>query len=137
MTTEYALDARLKADTTSVGTLGLCELLLMNDARFPWLLLVPRRAGVREIIDLAGGDQQALLSEIVLASNALKSATGCHKLNVAALGNVVPQLHVHVIGRFSDDPAWPRPVWGVGEAVAYETAARDKLVRRLIAVLPA
>jgi diadenosine tetraphosphate (Ap4A) HIT family hydrolase len=137
MTMEFALDPRLDAGTTLVKTLGLSELRLMNDARFPWLLLVPRRGGVREIIDLAEGDRQTLLEEIALASQALKATTGCHNLNVAALGNVVPQLHVHVIGRFPDDPAWPRPVWGVGEAVAYDVSARDKLTHRLIAALPA
>lgn len=134
---EFALDPRLEAGTTLVKTLGLSELRLMDDIRFPWLLLVPRRDGVREIIDLAEGDRQTLLQEIAMASHALKAVTGCHNLNVAALGNVVPQLHVHVIGRFPDDPAWPRPVWGYGKAVAYDASARDKFTKRLVAALPA
>ena len=92
----------------------------MNDARFPWLLLVPRRAGMTEIIDLAGPDRTALFEEIVAVSTALRAATGCDKLNVAALGNSVAQLHVHVIARFHGDAAWPKPVWGSGAAVAYD-----------------
>jgi diadenosine tetraphosphate (Ap4A) HIT family hydrolase len=85
----------------------------MNDRAYPWLILVPRRPGMREIIDLEAGDQQALLGEIAKASRAIRKALKPEKLNVAALGNVVAQLHVHVIGRFIDDPAWPRPIWGV------------------------
>jgi diadenosine tetraphosphate (Ap4A) HIT family hydrolase len=85
----------------------------MNDRAYPWLILVPRRNGVREIIDLSSADQALLLREIGQASRAIKKALKPEKLNVAALGNVVPQLHVHVIARFTDDPAWPRPIWGV------------------------
>jgi diadenosine tetraphosphate (Ap4A) HIT family hydrolase len=108
----------------------------MNDARFPWCLLVPRRIGASELIDLNGADRLVLLDEVAGVSKALKTATLCDKLNVAALGNMVPQLHVHVIARFAKDAAWPRPVWGAGAAVAYDPAERDRLVERLNAVLP-
>jgi diadenosine tetraphosphate (Ap4A) HIT family hydrolase len=125
--TGFALDPTLAADTVAVGDLGLSTLLLARDARFPWLILVPRRPGMVEIIDLAPADRALLLDEIAAVSEALRSVTGCDKLNVAALGNQVRQLHVHVIARFRTDPAWPRPVWGSGEPVAYEAAARDRL----------
>jgi diadenosine tetraphosphate (Ap4A) HIT family hydrolase len=85
----------------------------MNDRAYPWLILVPRRTGKRDLIDLSTADQAVLMGEIGQASRALKKALKPEKLNVAALGNVVAQLHIHVIGRFTDDPAWPRPIWGV------------------------
>lgn len=108
----FALDPRLAADTFALGDLSLCRALLMNDARWPWLILVPRRAGVRELIELSDADRHALTEEISLASRALQGGCRPEKLNVAALGNVVEQLHVHVIARRRDDPAWPAPVWG-------------------------
>ena len=111
--TDFELDSRLDADTLLLADWPLCRVLRFNDAAYPWLVLVPRRKGVREIIDLDPADQQTLLGEIGRASRVLKKALKPEKLNVAALGNVVPQLHVHVIARFTDDPAWPRPVWGV------------------------
>lgn len=129
--TDFALDPTLATDTTSVGDLGLSSLLLARDARFPWLILVPRRAGLVEIIDLAPTDRAILMDEITAVSQALRATTGCDKLNVAALGNQVRQLHVHVIARFHGDPAWPRPIWGSGAPVAYEAAARDRLVAQL------
>jgi diadenosine tetraphosphate (Ap4A) HIT family hydrolase len=91
----------------------------MNDADFPWLLLVPRRAGVSEIIDL-GPEQSMLMDEIALASRALKDETHCDKLNVAAIGNIVPQLHIHIVARRKDDPLWPKPVWGAARRVGAE-----------------
>ena len=133
---EFLLDPRLAADTTAVAELELCTLRLSKDARFPWLILVPKRAGMAEIIDLDAMDRAILLDEIVLVSEALRAATRCHKLNVAALGNQVRQLHIHVIARFEGDAAWPRPVWGAGEPVAYEAAARDRLVAALRETLP-
>jgi diadenosine tetraphosphate (Ap4A) HIT family hydrolase len=129
--TDFALDPTLATDTTPVGDLGLSALLLARDARFPWLILVPRRAGLVEIIDLAPTDRAILMDEITAVSQALRATTGCDKLNVAALGNQVRQLHVHVIARFHGDPAWPRPIWGSGAPVAYEAAARDRLVAQL------
>ncbi|HET7714300.1 MAG TPA: HIT family protein [Bauldia sp.] len=129
--TDFLLDPKLEADTVPVADLALSALRLANDARFPWLILVPRRADVSEIIDLADMDRAILFDEIVLVSRILKTVTGCHKLNVAALGNQVRQLHVHVIARLTDDPAWPRPVWGSGEAIAYEPARRDRLIAKV------
>jgi diadenosine tetraphosphate (Ap4A) HIT family hydrolase len=133
---DFVLDPRLEGDTLPVGDLALSTLRLAKDARFPWLILVPKRAGTAEIIDLDAMDRAVLLDEVVLVSEALRSATRCHKLNVAALGNQVRQLHVHIIARFEADAAWPGPVWGAGEAVAYEPAARDRLVTTLRDNLP-
>ena len=133
---DFTLDPRLAADTVPVTDLALSTLLLARDARFPWLILVPQRADVAEIIDLDEMDRAVLFDEIVLVSEALRAITDCHKLNVAALGNQVRQLHVHVIARFPVDPAWPGPVWGSGEAVAYERAARDRLLDQLRRSLP-
>jgi len=133
----FILDARLAADSVAVQSLPLCDLRLMNDARFPWLLLIPRRAGASEIVDLQEADRLMLFEEITFVSIALRTATVCHKLNVAAIGNIVPQLHVHVVARFRQDAVWPQPVWGFGETVAYEEAARDRLVARIRAALPA
>lgn len=133
---QYVLDPTLAADTVALADLDLCTVRLAKDARFPWLILVPRRPGMAEIIDLGDMDRAVLFDEILLASRVLKAATGCDKLNVAALGNQVRQLHVHVIARFAGDAAWPRPVWGVGEPVAYEAAARDRLMVRLRESLP-
>jgi diadenosine tetraphosphate (Ap4A) HIT family hydrolase len=132
----FSLDPGIARLTTPVAALGLSELLLMEDSRFPWLLLVPRRAGIAEIVDLDAGERATLMEEIATVSAALKGATDCDKLNVAAIGNVVSQLHVHVVARFRSDPAWPRPVWGFGEAVAYAADRRDKLTRRIRALLP-
>jgi len=115
----FVLDARLCADTVPVGELDLCRVLLMNDARFPWLILVPRRAGTCELIDLPVSVQQRLLVETNRCAHALHALFKPHKLNIAMLGNMVPQLHVHVIARFSDDEAWPQPVWGAGEPRRY------------------
>ena len=133
---DFLLDPRLDADTTAVAELELCTLRLARDARFPWLILVPKRAGMAEMIDLEAMDRAILFDEIMLVSRALQVATRCHKLNVAALGNQVRQLHVHVIARFETDAAWPRPVWGTGEPVAYEPAARDRLIAALRETLP-
>jgi diadenosine tetraphosphate (Ap4A) HIT family hydrolase len=132
----FTLDSRLEADTTAVTDLALCVLRLSKDARFPWLILVPRRPDMAEIIDLEAMDRAILFDEIVLVSEALRTVTRCQKLNVAALGNQVRQLHVHVIARFETDAAWPRPVWGAGEPVAYEAPARDRLVAALRETLP-
>jgi len=128
----FAIDPRLAADTHAVGALPFSELLLMDDARFPWVILVPRIAGARELIDLDEGDQRLLLGEIDHVARALETLLHPDKLNIAALGNVVPQLHVHVIARFTSDAAWPNPVWGRGERVAYggrERAARIAMLR--------
>ncbi len=135
MSEAFTLDPRLAADSTPVTNLGLCDLRLMNDARFAWLLLVPRRPGMAEIIDMEKPDRALLFEEIVAVMTALKATTRCDKLNVAAFGNRVRQLHVHVIARFQSDGAWPNPVWGAGAAVAYDEARRDRLIADLAAAL--
>jgi diadenosine tetraphosphate (Ap4A) HIT family hydrolase len=127
----FGLDERLAGSTARVADLALSRLLLADDATYPWLILVPRRAGIVEVVDLARDDRIALLDEIAAVSEALRATTGCHKLNVAALGNAVPQLHVHVIARFRDDPAWPGPIGGAAPPTAREPAVRDALVEAL------
>lgn len=136
----FVLDARLAADTHEIGELGLCRALLMDDARFAWLILVPRIAGARELIDLDAGDQQVLLAEVVRVGRALESLVQPDKLNIAALGNVVPQLHVHVIARHTGDAAWPQPVWGFGTREPCDAADRDAriaAIRTALAMRPA
>ena len=124
----FELDPRLAADTHRVGDLALSRVLLFDDARFPWLVLVPRQAGLRDLIDLAHDDQHQLLDEVNRCAHVLHALDKPDKLNIAALGNVVAQLHVHVIARYVSDAAWPRPVWNVGERVAFDA---DALQRRL------
>jgi diadenosine tetraphosphate (Ap4A) HIT family hydrolase len=127
----FALHPRLAADTFTVGDFPLCRLLLMNDARYPWFVLVPRRDGVREIYLLDERDQQQLLRESSLLSRALMDAFAGEKLNVAALGNVAPQLHLHHIVRYAADAAWPRPIWGQHPALPYDDAARERRIAAL------
>jgi diadenosine tetraphosphate (Ap4A) HIT family hydrolase len=110
--TEFTLHERLEADAIEVARWPLSLVLLMNARQWPWLILVPRRPAIREIYELSEADQQLLMSEVVRASKTLAQLVRPEKINVAALGNAVPQLHVHVIARFADDPAWPKPVWG-------------------------
>ena len=116
---DFILDSRLEADTYLVGELILNRVLLMDDARFPWVILVPKRSNIREIIDLELRDRAMLYRETEAVMAAMKRLFSPTKLNVAALGNIVPQLHMHVIARFDDDQAWPKPVWAVGEKVLY------------------
>ncbi|MBX3504618.1 MAG: HIT domain-containing protein [Parvibaculum sp.] len=127
----FELHERLAADTFLVTDLALCRVLLMNDRRFPWLILVPRRPGLRDFDDVAGAEKADFHAEIDLASAVLREATGAEKMNVAALGNMVPQLHVHVIARFSGDAAWPSPVWGVGQVEPYGADDARSLGERL------
>jgi diadenosine tetraphosphate (Ap4A) HIT family hydrolase len=117
--TAFALHPQLAQDTVAIGDLALSRLLLNRDANYPWLLLVPRRPGLTEIVDLDATAQAQLMAEIADVSAALREITQCDKLNVAALGNMVPQLHVHIIARRKSDVAWPRPVWGVAPTLAY------------------
>jgi diadenosine tetraphosphate (Ap4A) HIT family hydrolase len=131
----FALDPRLAMDTHVVGNLEFSRVLLMDDARFPWLILVPRRAGLRDLIDLPRDDQHLLQDEIDRCARVLHALERPDKLNVAALGNVVAQLHVHVIARFVHDAAWPRPVWGVGERTPYSATALDARMTSLRAAL--
>jgi diadenosine tetraphosphate (Ap4A) HIT family hydrolase len=128
---DWSLHPQLARDTLNIGDLPLSRVLIINDANYPWLLLVPRRADVSEITDLDEVEQAQLMTEITRAARALKTVTACDKLNIAALGNVVPQLHVHVIARHQGDAAWPRPVWGVVPAVPYDKAEFDPFVSAL------
>lgn len=122
MADSFQLDPAFAATSVALGSLGLCEARLQNDARYPWIVLIPRAPSAREIEDLHPLNRARLLDEIVLAGDAVRAVgqalgVAVEKLNVGALGNVTPQLHVHVVGRRADDPAWPGPVWGNGEAV--------------------
>ncbi len=116
----WSLHPQLKQDTIDIGDLPLSKVLVIKDANYPWLLLVPRRAEVKEIIDLDDVEQAQLTTEVSRVARALKDISKCDKLNIAALGNVVPQLHVHVIARRTTDAAWPRPVWGVVPPIAHD-----------------
>lgn len=127
----WSLHAQLAADTHHVASLPVSDLLLMDDAQYPWLILVPRVPGAIEWIDLPPGDAHALLEEVTLAGRLLRALHAPDKLNVAALGNVVAQLHVHVVARFANDPAWPRPVWGAVPARRHDG---DALHARLVAL---
>jgi diadenosine tetraphosphate (Ap4A) HIT family hydrolase len=107
----WSLHPQLLADTSAVGDLPLSQLRAINDADYPWLILVPRRSGITEIEQLAE-EAGLLMSEIIRVSRVLKDLTACDKLNIAAIGNVVRQLHVHIVGRRHNDPLWPKPIWG-------------------------
>ena len=130
MPAAWSLHSRLKEDTIDIGDLPLCKVLVIKDANYPWLLLVPRREAV-EIIDLDEVEQAQLMTEVSRVARALKDITKCDKLNIAALGNVVPQLHVHVIARRTSDPAWPRPVWGVMPPLAHDAAEVQNFISAL------
>ena len=136
MSKPFVLDSVIAADTTPVVSLPLCELRLMKDSNYPWLLLIPRRAGMIEMIDLAPADRAVLIEEIALASEALRANVPCDKLNVAALGNAVRQLHIHVVARRIGDVSWPRTIWGARPHRPYDPDAQADLVARLKAALP-
>ena len=131
----WSIDPQLARDSMPLGNLPLCQVRLMNDANYPWLILVPRLPGIIELIDLEENAQIQLLGEIAKVARALKSVTECDKLNIAALGNQVPQLHVHVIARRRNDAAWPKPVWGIKPALVYEADRREMLLNSLRALL--
>ena len=124
----FALDERLARDTFVVGDMPLCRVLLMNDSRWPWLVLVPRREGAVELTDLDGTDRTVLIEEAAQAAALLKSHAGALKINLGALGNIVRQLHLHVMARTVGDPAWPGPVWGHGTAAPYRQAQARALI---------
>lgn len=127
----FRLDPQLEKDTVLVAEWHLCQVRLMNDSRYPWAILIPKVEGVSEIHQLADEQQQLLLGESVRLSKALEQLFAPHKLNVAALGNMVRQLHIHHIVRFEDDASFPRPVWGIGDAVPYEAEALNETVNGL------
>jgi diadenosine tetraphosphate (Ap4A) HIT family hydrolase len=127
----FLLAAPLAGDTIFVADWALSQVLLMNDVRYPWLILVPRKAGLVELDDLAAGDRATLMEEIARAGQVLKKISRAAKINVGALGNIVPQLHVHIVARGPGDEAWPGPVWGQGERVPYEPDASQALLNQL------
>ena len=127
----FELDSRLHNDTYFVCDLTLCRVLLMNDKQFPWLILVPMRNNIAEIIDLPEQEQQTLLAESAKVSKVLQQVFSPYKLNVGALGNVVRQLHVHHVARFENDVAWPKPVWGNQAPVAFDDAEASAILSTL------
>ena len=127
----FVLHEQLQADTLPVGRLSLSRLRLMNDATYPWLILVPERTAVSELFDLDATDRAALIEEVALVSRALTAMLQPDKLNVAAIGNIVPQLHVHLVARFRSDPVWPAPVWGRTPPHPYTPAAAAEWRARL------
>lgn len=137
MTSSFALDPRLAADTIPVGELPLCAVLLLDDARFPWFVLVPRRVGASELTDLDEADANLLIGEIRTTVRVLTELARPDKVNIGALGNQVGQLHVHVVARFRSDPAWPGPVWGFGTRAPYPPHASSLLAERAAALFTA
>jgi diadenosine tetraphosphate (Ap4A) HIT family hydrolase len=133
----FALDPHLEADTIPVGGLALSAVLLLDDSRFPWLVLVPRRPGLTEITDLAEEDAAALMGELRLAARVMGELSRPDKINIGALGNLVPRLHLHVVGRFRSDPAWPGPVWGFGTRLPYPAHAAAALAERAASLFAA
>lgn len=128
---DFELHPQLAADSLAVTDLALCAVRLVNDRTYPWLLLVPRRPGLVDLTDLEASDRARLFDEIHVAAEALKTTGPCDKLNVASLGNQVPQLHIHIIVRRTDDAAWPKPVWGVAGPVAYAPAEAERMISSL------
>lgn len=128
---DWSLHPQLKQDTIDIGDLPLSKVLVIKDANYPWLLLVPRRVETKEIIDLDEVEQAQLTTEVSRAARALKEITKCDKLNIAALGNVVPQLHVHVIARRTSDAAWPRPVWGAVPPIPHDAEEVQQFISAL------
>lgn len=133
----FELHPRLAADCIVLGDFPLCRLLLMNDRQYPWFILVPRRSGVREIFQLDETDQALFWHESALLSKAVMQAFNGHKLNVAVLGNMVPQLHIHHVVRYEGDPAWPAPVWGKLPALPYDKAGTQARSSALLSLLAA
>ncbi|MGC3873719.1 HIT domain-containing protein [Halomonas sp. GXIMD04776] len=131
---DFTLHPRLAADTYQLTDLPLCQVRLMNDARFPWLILIPRRAAIREVYELDENDQARLWQETTVLGRGMQQLLGGDKLNLATLGNQVAQLHVHVILRRQNDEAWPAPVWGMGTPQVYTQAALNEMRHRLLAL---
>ncbi len=123
----FKIHPQLENDCLNLGKLDLCQLLLMNDSRYPWFILVPQRSEITEIYQLSETDQTQLNKESVYLSQKLAQVFSANKINIAALGNVVPQLHIHLIVRYKEDHAWPAPVWGVGDTIKYEQVELDQI----------
>lgn len=132
---DFTLDPQLERDSLLIMKLGLCQLRLIEDSRWPWLILVPQRRDIVEIFDLTPLDQTMLTFETAIAAKALKQTSGCQKINTGALGNRVRQFHLHVIARSDGDAAWPGPVWGHGQAVPWEGNSRTVFVDKLLRAL--
>ncbi len=132
---DFILHSKLAADTFEVLSLKVSQLLLMNDARYPWLILVPEVSDMRDLHNLSAKQYHSVTQEIAQVSKVLESVTQAHKMNVGALGNMVPQLHIHIIARQTNDAAWPAPVWGVGEAQPYSQDAAKTLVQQIASKL--
>ncbi|NVJ98931.1 MAG: HIT domain-containing protein [Alphaproteobacteria bacterium] len=132
---DFTLHPQLAKDTVFVAKLPLCRVLLMQDSTYPWVVLVPERGNVREMHQLDESDQQQLMREITMVAERLEVLFEADKMNVAALGNMVPQLHVHIVARYQDDPAWPGPIWGVVPAQLYGPAVLDDMVEKVASVL--
>jgi diadenosine tetraphosphate (Ap4A) HIT family hydrolase len=132
----FELHPKLQTDCIYIGRFELCRLLLMNDSRYPWFILVPEREGITEIYQMSEAEQALLLRESSQLARLLAEAFAAHKMNIAAIGNVVPQLHVHHIVRYRDDAAWPAPVWGKFDALPYELADLARVLTRLKTGLP-
>lgn len=135
--TAFRLHPQLHEDTIHLGDFPLCQLLLLKNATLPWYILVPMLPGLREIHDLSRAHQHQLVDESSQLAMLMQQLHSPSKLNIAALGNMVPQLHLHHIARYESDPAWPGPVWGNLPAAAYDEAALEQLVERLHAHMPA
>lgn len=135
MTRDFRLASRLAADSLFLVDWPLCQVRLMDDARFPWLILVPRRPGLEEWTELGAKDSAQLAQEIGKAGQALARMFAPTKLNVGALGNIVRQMHVHVIARFETDAAWPGPVWGQGARIPYDIVQRNRLSADILPLL--
>lgn len=127
----FVLDSRIEADSIFICDLELCQLRIQNDQRYPWLVLVPKLPSLTEVHELTVAQQQQLLADSSLAAKALKAVTSCKKINVANLGNVVSQLHWHVVARFAHDQTWPGPIWGVGIAEPYQEQQLAELVNAI------
>lgn len=127
----FQLDPLLAQDSEEILDLGLCKLRLNNDQRWPWLVLVPQKNGLEELFDLSLSDQQLLASEISKVAFVLKQQTGATKINIGALGNIVRQLHIHVIARFEGDANWPHPVWGHGKREIWQPDAKTALIQKI------
>ncbi|NAO95850.1 HIT domain-containing protein [Halomonas sp. MG34] len=132
---KFELDERLAADTFPIADLPLSRVLLMNDARYPWVILVPRHASISEVFELPADDQQQLWREATQLGEAMKTALEGDKINIASLGNVVSQLHVHVVLRRHNDATWPAPVWGNGSPEPYDLDGQAQLRDQLLALI--
>ena len=126
---DFSLDERIESDSIFIGDLPLCKFLLMNDSNYPWFLLVPRRVEIKEIFDLSEDDREQLDFETVEASKFIKSSFNPEKINIASLGNIVSQFHVHIIARYTDDISWPDPVWGKYPYSEYEGTQSEDLLK--------